>query len=186
MLFVGSFPHHPNRDAAHWLVEEDHAAAVRRANPEIATYIVAARRRGHLGPRERKRPDPRLGAGSDELLETRACRWDRLARGAGAKGKAGESMAHGPACSGRPGSSRGNGPSSTSTTFLPPMAPRDRERDPSRRLTTRICGPGWQKNGRRTIARESSPYAIRLSLAKILEEIGVKVKRPDASRSSAA
>jgi hypothetical protein len=37
-------------------------------------------------------------------------------------------------------------------------------------------------NGRRTIARDSSPYAIRASLAKILEEIGVKVRLPDASR----
>jgi hypothetical protein len=41
-------------------------------------------------------------------------------------------------------------------------------------------------NGRRTIARDSSPFAIRASLAKILEEIGVKVRLPDASRSSVA
>jgi hypothetical protein len=41
-------------------------------------------------------------------------------------------------------------------------------------------------NGRRTIARASSPFAIRSSLAKILEEIGVKVRVPDASRSSLA
>ena len=62
MLFVGSFPHHPNRDAAHWLVEEI-MPLVRLEDPDILTYIVGSSpTEDILRPRERQRADPRLGS----------------------------------------------------------------------------------------------------------------------------
>ena len=108
-----------------------------------------------------------------------------LRYGAGVKGKVGESMAHGlPVVTTRLGA-EGMGLEHQHDVLVA---------DGAQAFTNEILrayhdADLWTRlavNGRRTIAKDSSPYAIRASLAKILEDIGVKVRLPDASRSSVA
>jgi GT2 family glycosyltransferase/protein-L-isoaspartate O-methyltransferase/glycosyltransferase involved in cell wall biosynthesis len=185
VLFVGSFPHHPNRDAAHWLVEEI-MPLVRREDPDIATYIVGSSPTEDVLALESE-SDRILGWVPDltNLLEHSRLSVAPLRYGAGVKGKVGESMAHGlPVVTTRLGA-EGMGLEHEHDVLVADGA----QAFADEILRAYHDADLWSRlaeNGRRTIARDSSPYAIRLSLAKILEEIGVKVKRPDASRSSAA
>ena len=180
VLFVGSFPHHPNRDAAHWLVEEI-MPLVRLEDPDILTFIVGS------SPTE-----DIMALASDSvrilgwvpdlgnLYEHARLSVAPLRYGAGVKGKVGESMAHGlPVVTTRLGAEGmgleheqdvlvADGAQAFASEIL--RAYHDAE------LWTRIAN-----NARRTIARDSSPFAIRSSLAKILEEIGVKVRLEDAA-----
>jgi glycosyltransferase involved in cell wall biosynthesis len=185
VLFVGSFPHLPNRDAAHWLVEEI-MPLVRLEDPDIPTYIVGSSPTDDILALESDSVRilgwvPDLG----NLYEHARLSVAPLRYGAGVKGKVGESMAHGlPVVTSRLGA-EGMGLEHEYDALVADGAPafaaeilrayHDAE------LWTRLAS-----NGRRTIARASSPFAIRSSLAKILEEIGVKVRVPDASRSSLA
>jgi GT2 family glycosyltransferase/SAM-dependent methyltransferase/glycosyltransferase involved in cell wall biosynthesis len=183
VLFVGSFPHHPNRDAAHWLVEEI-MPLVRLEDPEIFTYIVGSSPTEDILALESENVRI-LGWVPDltNLLEHARISAAPLRYGAGVKGKVGESMAHGlPVVTTRLGAEGmglqhehdvlvADGAQAFANEILRAYHDAD--------LWTRLA-----VNGRRAIARDSSPYAIRASLAKILEEIGVKVKLPDASRSS--
>ena len=95
LLFVGSFPHPPNRDAAHWLVEEI-LPRVHQELPDVMTYIVGSQ------PTE----DIKALAGDGvrvlgwvedltELYETARLFVAPLRYGAGMKGKVGESLAYG-------------------------------------------------------------------------------------------
>jgi GT2 family glycosyltransferase/SAM-dependent methyltransferase/glycosyltransferase involved in cell wall biosynthesis len=183
VLFVGSFPHHPNRDAVHWLVEEI-MPLVRLEDPEILTYVVGSSPTEDILALESESVRI-LGWVPDltNLLEHSRLSVAPLRYGAGVKGKVGESMAHGlPVVTTRLGAEGmglehehdvlvADGAQGFANEILRAYHDAD--------LWTRLA-----VNGRRTIARDSSPFAIRASLAKILEEIGVKVKLPDASRSS--
>ena len=185
VIFVGSFPHHPNRDAAHWLVEEI-MPLVRLEDPDIPTYIVGSSPTDDIRALESDSVRI-LGWVPDlaNLYEHSRLSVAPLRYGAGVKGKVGESMAHGlPVVTTRLGAEGmglqhehdvlvAEGPQAFANEILRAYHDAD--------LWNRIA-----RNGRRTIARDSSPYAIRASLAKILEEIGVKVRKPDASRSAAA
>ena len=181
VLFVGSFPHHPNRDAAHWLAEEI-MPLVRLEDPDIFAYVVGSSPTEDIKALESESVRV-LGWVPDltNLLEHARLSVAPLRYGAGVKGKVGESLAHGlPVVTTRLGA-EGMGlehehdvlVADEAQAFANEILRAYHDAD----LWTRLAA-----NGRRTIARDSSPYAIRASLAKILEEIGVKVRLPDASR----
>jgi GT2 family glycosyltransferase/SAM-dependent methyltransferase/glycosyltransferase involved in cell wall biosynthesis len=180
VLFVGSFPHHPNRDAAHWLVEEI-MPLVRLEDPDIQTFIVGSSPTDDI--RALASDSVRiLGWVPDlgNLYEHARLSVAPLRYGAGVKGKVGESMAHGlPVVTTRLGA-EGMGLEHEYDVLVadgaPAFAAEILRAYHDADLWTRIAS-----NARRTIARDSSPFAIRSSLAKILGEIGVKVKLPDAS-----
>jgi len=185
VLFVGSFPHHPNRDAAHWLVEEI-MPLVRAEDPSIFTYVVGSSPTEDILALESESVRI-LGWVPDltNLLEHARLSVAPLRYGAGVKGKVGESMAHGlPVVTTRLGA-EGMGLEHEHDVLVAEGA----QAFASEILRAYHDADLWARlaiNGRRTIARDSSPFAIRSSLAKILEEIGVKVRLPDASRSSVA
>jgi GT2 family glycosyltransferase/SAM-dependent methyltransferase/glycosyltransferase involved in cell wall biosynthesis len=181
ILFVGSFPHLPNRDAAQWLAEEI-MPLVCLQDPDIPAYIVGSEPTEEI-----------MALASDNvrvlgwvpdlesLYEHVRLSVAPLRYGAGVKGKVGESMAHGlPVVTTRLGA-EGMGLEHESDVLIADSAQafaaeilrayHDVE------LWTRLA-----TNGRCTIARDSSPSAIRSSLAAILEEIGVKVRVPELSR----
>jgi GT2 family glycosyltransferase/SAM-dependent methyltransferase len=178
VLFVGSFPHHPNRDAAHWLVEEI-MPLVRLEDPDIPTYIVGSSPTDDI--RALASDSVRiLGWVPDlgNLYEHARLAVAPLRYGAGVKGKVGESMAHGlPVVTTRLGA-EGMGLEHEYDVLVadgaPAFAAEILRAYHDADLWTRIAS-----NARRTIARDSSPFAIRSSLAKILEENGVKVRLPD-------
>ena len=95
VIFVGSFPHHPNRDAAHWLVEEI-MPLVRLEDPDIPTYIVGSSPTDDIRALESDSVRI-LGWVPDlaNLYEHSRLSVAPLRYGAGVKGKVGESMAHG-------------------------------------------------------------------------------------------
>lgn len=95
VLFVGSFPHHPNRDAAHWLVEEI-MPLVRLEDPDIPAFIVGSSPTEDILALESESVRI-LGWVPDltNLLEHARLSVAPLRYGAGVKGKVGESMAHG-------------------------------------------------------------------------------------------
>jgi GT2 family glycosyltransferase/glycosyltransferase involved in cell wall biosynthesis len=185
LLFVGSFPHHPNRDAAHWLVEEI-MPLVRLQDPDICAYIVGSSPTEDIKALESENVRV-LGWVPDltNLLEHSRVSVAPLRYGAGVKGKVGESMAHGlPVVTTRLGA-EGMGLEHEHDVLVAD----DAQSFAAEILRAYHDGDLWARlaaNGRRTIARDSSPFAIRATLAKILEEIGVKVRLPDASRSSLA
>jgi GT2 family glycosyltransferase/glycosyltransferase involved in cell wall biosynthesis len=185
VLFVGSFPHHPNRDAAHWLVEEI-MPLVRAEDPDICAYIVGSSPTDDIRALDSESARV-LGWVPDltNLLEHSRVSVAPLRYGAGVKGKVGESMAHGlPVVTTRLGA-EGMGLEHEHDVLVADDAPSFA----AEILRAYHDADLWARlaaNGRRTIARDSSPYAIRATLAKILEEIGVKVRLPDASRSSLA
>jgi glycosyltransferase involved in cell wall biosynthesis len=185
VLFVGSFPHHPNRDAAHWLVEEI-MPLVRAEDPDICAYIVGSSPTDDIRALDSESARV-LGWVPDltNLLEHSRVSVAPLRYGAGVKGKVGESMAHGlPVVTTRLGA-EGMGLEHEHDVLVADDAPSFA----AEILRAYHDADLWARlaaNGRRTIARDSSPYAIRATLAKILEEIGVKVRLPDASRASLA
>jgi len=185
VLFVGSFPHHPNRDAAHWLVEEI-MPLVRVEDPDICAYIVGSSPTDDIRALESESVRV-LGWVPDltNLLEHSRLSVAPLRYGAGVKGKVGESMAHGlPVVTTRLGA-EGMGLEHEHDVLVAD----DAKSFAAEILRAYHDADLWARlaaNGRRTIARDSSPFAIRATLAKILEEIGVKVRLPDASRSSLA
>ena len=174
LLFVGSFPHDPNRDAAHWLVEEI-LPRVREALPEVPTYIVGSH------------PTPDIWALAGHGV--RVLGWvpdlgDLYGRvrlfvaplryGAGMKGKVGESLAHGlPVVTTRIGA-EGMGLVDGTDVLVADGA------DEFAAAVVRAYGDGelWTKlaaNGRRTISRRYSPDAVRPLLAKVLSGLGIPV-----------
>jgi glycosyltransferase involved in cell wall biosynthesis len=174
VLFVGSFPHPPNRDAVRWLVQ-DILPLVAQADPDIPAFIVGSEPTAEI-----------LALGSENvrimgwvpdlenLYEHARLAVAPLRYGAGVKGKVGEAMAHGlPVVSTRLGA-EGMGlvhehdvlVADSEQGFAAEILRGYHDAD----LWTRLSA-----TARRTIERDSSPSAIRSSLRTILCEVGVKV-----------
>ena len=156
VLFVGSFPHHPNRDAAHWLAEEI-MPLVRLEDPDIPAYIVGSSPTDDIRALESESVRV-LGWVPDlmNLLEHARISVAPLRYGAGVKGKVGESLAHGlPVVTTRLGA-EGMGlehehdvlVADDAQAFANEILRAYHDAD----LWTRLAA-----NGRRTIARDSSP-----------------------------
>lgn len=178
VLFVGSFPHPPNRDAAHWLVEEI-MPRVRLQDPGIRTYIVGSH------------PTKDIRALASESVEVLGWvpdlrdRYERsrlsvapLRYGAGVKGKVGESLAYGlPVVTTRLGA-EGMGLEDGADALVAD----DEEAFAAEILRAYHDADLWRRlatNGRRAIARGSSPSVVRSLLSEILMDIGVKLGQPD-------
>ncbi|MGO8876545.1 MAG: glycosyltransferase [Acidimicrobiales bacterium] len=174
LLFVGSFPHPPNGDAAHWLVEEI-LPRVWEELPDIPTYIVGSHPTddiwalaGH-GVRV-------LGWVPDlsDLYERTRLFVAPLRYGAGMKGKVGESLAHGlPVVTTRIGAEGmglvhesdvlvSDGAEEFATAVV--RAYRDAE------LWMKLAG-----NGRRTISRRYSPDAVRPLVSQVLADLRIPI-----------
>jgi len=177
LLFVGSFPHPPNRDAAHWLVEEI-MPLVRLQDPAIPAYIVGSHPtddiRALAGDGVRVLgwvPDLRDLYGRARLSVA------PLRYGAGVKGKVGESLAYGlpvvTTALGAEGMGLEHGydvlVADTAEAFAAEVVRAYHDAGLWARLAT---------NGRATIAGASSPAAVRSLLARILDEIGVLPEQP--------
>ncbi len=182
LLFVGSFPHLPNRDAAHWLVEEI-MPLVRQQDSSIPTYIVGSHPTEDI-----------LALASEDV---RVLGWvpdlrDLYARarlsvaplryGAGVKGKVGESLAYGLPVVTTPLGAEGMGleherdvlVAEGADAFSVEIVRAYHDAELWRRLAL---------NGRCSVARGSSPTAVRSLLAGVLGEMGVKVRQSGSSGS---
>ncbi|MGC9962924.1 MAG: glycosyltransferase [Acidimicrobiales bacterium] len=175
LLFVGSFPHDPNRDAAHWLVEEI-LPLVHETLPDVPTYIVGSHPTddiwalaGHgvrvLGW------VPDLG----DLYERARLFVAPLRYGAGMKGKVGESLAHGlPVVTTRIGA-EGMG-LVDETDVLVADGAADFAAAVVRAYRDEELWTTLAVNGRRTISRRYSPDAVRPLLSEVLAGLRIPIE----------
>ena len=181
ILFVGSFPHPPNRDAAHWLVEEI-LPLVHREDPDIPTYIAGSYPTDDICALASDTVEV-LGWVPDlaELYERVRLSVAPLRYGAGVKGKVGQSLAFGlPVVSTKLGA-EGMGLSHEHDVLVG---------DTAETLAAEIDrlyhdAELWARlaaNGRQTITRRSSPSATRCMLTTILAEIGIKLQPTEPTR----
>ena len=180
VLFVGSFPHPPNRDAAHWLVE-DILPLVHLQHPRIPTYIVGSYPTDDIHALASDTVQV-LGWVPDlrDLYERARLSVAPLRYGAGVKGKVGQSLAFGlPVVTTRLGA-EGMGLEHGRDVLVAD----GKEAFAAEILRAYQDAALWtdSTNGRQTIAQRSSPSVIRSLLATILVDIGVKLQLPDASR----
>jgi len=181
VLFVGSFPHPPNRDAAHWLVE-DILPLVHLQHPRIPTYIVGSYPTDDIRALASDTVQV-LGWVPDlrDLYERARLSVAPLRYGAGVKGKVGQSLAFGlPVVTTRLGA-EGMGLEHGRDVLVAD----GKEAFAAEILRAYQDAALWTRlatNGRQTIAQRSSPSVIRSLLATILVDIGVKLQLPDASR----
>jgi GT2 family glycosyltransferase/SAM-dependent methyltransferase/glycosyltransferase involved in cell wall biosynthesis len=176
VLFVGSFPHPPNRDAARWLVNEI-MPLVHRTDPDIPVYIVGSHPTDEIRALASDSVQV-LGWVPDlrDLYDRARLSVAPLRYGAGVKGKAGESLAYGlPVVTTRLGA-EGMGleheqdvlVADSAEAFAAEIVRAYRDAG----LWTRLAA-----NGRSTIARASSPATVQALLVGILSDIGVNVQR---------
>ncbi len=172
LLFVGNFRHPPNRDAAHWLVEEV-LPFVRKQLPGVPTYIVGSHATSDIMELSGDGVEvlgwvPDLG----DLYDRARLFVAPLRYGAGIKGKVGESLAHGlPVVTTRLGA-EGMGLEHGADVLVA---------DGAEAFANQIVrGYGdqelWERlaaNGRRTVSRQYSPETVRGLLSTLLAELGV-------------
>jgi GT2 family glycosyltransferase/glycosyltransferase involved in cell wall biosynthesis len=172
LLFVGSFPHPPNRDAAHWLVEEI-LPLIHAQLGDVTAYIVGSHPTDDIKALARDGIRV-LGWVPDltELYESARLFVAPLRYGAGMKGKVGESLAHGLPVVTTPMGAEGMGLqhgddmliAESATGFAAEVVRAYCDEDLWSRLAIR---------GRVTIAKEYSPDAVRPLLAHVLSALGV-------------
>lgn len=174
LLFVGSFPHHPNRDAAKWLVHEIFPL-VRREIPAVTLYLAGSE------PDDEIRS---LGGDGVEVLGWVADLADLYRRtrlmvaplrfGAGMNGKVGESLAYGLPVVTTPQGADG----------MDLVDGRDamvgRDAAGLARAVVRVYEDQmlWERlatEGRAAIARRYAPEPSRANLARILCALGLEV-----------
>jgi GT2 family glycosyltransferase/SAM-dependent methyltransferase/glycosyltransferase involved in cell wall biosynthesis len=172
LLFVGSFPHPPNRDAAHWLVEEI-LPRVHQELPDVMTYIVGSQ------PTE----DIKALAGDGvrvlgwvedltELYETARLFVAPLRYGAGMKGKVGESLAYGLPVVTSPIGAEGMGLQEGQDLLVAESAS-EFAAEVVRAYSDEALWKRLAARGQLTITRRYSPDAVRPLLAEVLKSMGV-------------
>jgi glycosyltransferase involved in cell wall biosynthesis len=175
ILFVGSFPHHPNVDAARFLVE-DVMPLVWEKLPDVKCYLVGSSPSPEILALERD--NVRVLGWVEDLQDL----YDRvrvfaapLRFGAGMKGKIGESLTHGlPVVTttiGAEGMALQNHQEVLIADEPPGLAKAIIDAYFSKEVWTRLSD-----NGRRSIAERFSPYvvgdALEAMLAKVLSQSG--------------
>jgi GT2 family glycosyltransferase/SAM-dependent methyltransferase/glycosyltransferase involved in cell wall biosynthesis len=181
VLFVGSFPHPPNRDAAHFLVEEI-MPLVRAHDPGIVTYIVGSHPTDDI--LELASDSVRvLGWVPDlrDLYERVRLSVAPLRYGAGVKGKIGESLAYGLPVVTSPLGAEGMDLEHGRDALVADGA----EAFAAEILRVYHDAELWNRlsaNGRGAVAKASSPPAMRALLAAILADVGVDLGRREALR----
>ncbi len=169
LLFVGSFPHAPNRDAARWLVEEI-LPRIRQDLGEIPAFIVGSRPTDDIWSLEGDGVRV-LGWVPDlaELYARSRVFVAPLRYGAGMKGKVGESLAHGlPVVTtriGAEGMELENGHDALVADGAEAFAA-----EVARLYRDSELWASLARNGRRTIARRYSPDAVRPLLAQVFSD----------------
>ncbi len=174
LLFVGSYSHQPNRDAAHWLVEEI-LPLVREEIPDVALYLAGSY------PTDDIRDLAGDGVTVLGWVQTLEEIYQRvrlfvapLRYGAGMKGKVGESLAYGLPVVTTPVGAEGIGLHHGHDVLVAEDAAAlarsiiDAYRD--RELWNRLAA-----NGRETISLRYSPPSVRRRLGTILSDLGVRV-----------
>jgi len=174
ILFVGSFPHLPNRDAAHWLVE-DILPLIRHQLPTLPVLLVGSQPTDDI--RELAGDGVRvLGWVPDltDLYERARLFVAPLRYGAGMKGKVGESLAYGLPVVTTPIGAEGMGLQHEDDVLVAETA-----EDFASAVVRAYCDAGlWSRLatcGRRSILRRFSPDAVRPLLARVLADVGVPV-----------
>lgn len=172
LLFVGSFPHPPNRDAARWLVEEI-LPLVHQALPGVPVNIVGSQPTEEIMGLSRDNVTV-LGWVPDLTHLYRSSRVfvAPLRYGAGMKGKVGESLSYGlPVVTTRIGA-EGMGLEDGNDVLIADDAAGFAEAVvrlyESRELWSSVAAAG-----RRTIAERYSPGAVRPIVGQLLEELGL-------------
>lgn len=174
ILFVGSYSHHPNRDAAHWLVEEI-LPLVRERVPSVPLYLVGSY------PTD----DVMALAGDgvtvlgwvkdlEEIYQRSRIFAAPLRYGAGMKGKVGESLAHGLPVVTTTVGAEGIGLRHRHDVLIAD----DAESFANAMVDAYVNRELWLKlslNGRETISRNYSPASVRHRLGAILADLGVPV-----------
>ncbi len=176
ILFVGSYSHHPNRDAAHWLVEEI-LPLVRSRVGEVTLYLVGSY------------PTDDILALADEGVTVLG--WVKnleeiyqrtrvfaapLRYGAGMKGKIGESLAYGVPVVTTTVGAEGIGLRHGHDVLIAD----DADAFAGALADAYVSKVLWQRlaaNGRETISQNYSPGSVKVRLSAILSELGVPVGR---------
>jgi GT2 family glycosyltransferase len=172
LLFVGNFRHPPNRDAAHWLVEEV-LTFVRKQLPAVPTYIVGSHATSDILELAGEGVEvlgwvPDLG----DLYDRSRLFVAPLRYGAGIKGKVGESLAHGlPVVTthlGAEGMGLEHGTDVLVADGAEAFAGQIVRGYQDQELWERLAA-----NGRSTVSRQYSPETVRGLLSTLLAELGV-------------
>lgn len=172
LLFLGSYSHHPNRDAAKWLVEEI-LPLVRHRVPGVPLYLV--------GSYPTEEIMALAGDGItvigwvrdlEEIYQRSRVFAAPLRYGAGMKGKIGESLAFGLPVVTTPVGAEGMGLRHGHDVLVgeTPQALADLIGD---LYTNQTLWNRLAHNGRRTISQKYSPASVRRHIASILEPLGV-------------
>ncbi len=172
LLFVGSFPHPPNRDGARWLVEEI-LPLVHRELPDVPLHIVGSHPTDEIMALARRHVRV-LGWVRDltYLYESSRLFVAPLRYGAGMKGKVGESLSHGlPVVTTRIGAEGMDLVDGRDVLIGDDAA--SFARAVVRAYQSRELWTSLAANGRQTIADRYSPPAVRPMLSALLDELGV-------------